>query len=1331
MAKFTEIEEQLLNSVKDTRLQSGLALIRQAVEDIWRPEVRIIQAYTDHGIEHSERLAGFAAKLLRANDGQDLSSREMYLLLAGIYLHDIGMQCDVLRFPEIKKKAEDLGAVFNIEFTAKTANEYNTEEQQEIRKNHHYLTAAWINYAYTVKNRDKETVLSPAIKTVPKDMVADLIDICKFHSKLLINSCDLKCQLLTNGRKRLVAALLRFSDELDIDVHRVSIETVKNFSFDPRNSVYWWLHNNTYIDFKDLNVLLLSIHLHPDDMEKYGESVYSAFIKEFEKKNHSVLKVLQEHRFPIVISDDSKVEKNEYNEALPPEIKQALKEMQKKESPLLELTKEVQSWLRAIGYEVGEIKQDSDARSVHMLAIFESGTVKQNVLVRCIGGEITAADVEAIDKDLDRKTPQGWLISDKRVSDSARKQASEDEGIQVFTLSEFLRHKVWGPYIDALNALVLKAKIPDLYVDPGCYRQDTNDREQRSEKEAYTSLDDYMDKWLDERGMMHISLLGDFGSGKTWFCRHYAYRQLNLYLDDPGNKRLPLLITLRDFNKATTGKQVINDALLEQYKLPFAGSAFDAFQEMNKQGKLLLILDGFDEMARKVDYQTVVDNFWELASLVDDKSKIILTSRTEYFRWAEESEKILGGEEFGRRTIVLTPPKFEVLYLEAFNDDQIQEVISKRLGSEQGPAVAERIMKNKNLAEMIRKPVLVELLLASMDEVSIDILKNQAMVYLYATNKLLLRNISAEKTFTSTSDKLYFLCELAWEMIKSGELRIHYTEIPKRINEYFGEQIKDQHELDTWDYDLRNQTMLHRDAAGYYEFAHKSLAEYFVAFKFVAELGCLAQNFSQTYCEAGNKVCKIPFEAKDIEDLAQSFGFMLLRDEQMKAVRELLWEMLDENCTQRLWQLIDETKHKTPEQVKYCGSNAVYLLKRKGVSFEKADMAQVCLFAVDFSGISLNNADLHGAYLGEAILGPYSLEKTNLCGADLIGISLKMNIGICSLCWSNDGKYLWAGCSDGSLRQWDTDTWQESILISGLRGAVFSILAMKDEQRIVAGDRGNTAILWNISSQTEIRRFNNPHGMGHQMALSPDENFLACVDSAQKVIVFDMESGEQSKIFQTNVILLCVAFSQDGKRLIAGGDGDEIFVWDFGTGQILDKLNTETSSGYKICHSRYQDKFLSYGYGEKFTGNYLECWNSLNGEQIFSIKCRSGSSLSYSYDESKFACAEWFGSIGLYDSESGELIQKINSDDTRTIAFSPDDRYLASGDIRSTIRIWDINENSPNFGKAVKILDCRMNCSGMQIKGAHGLDQEIEWKVQGEAHKGSLAEYFVECGATL
>jgi len=124
MANFSESEKKLLEAINDDRLITSLELMRQAAEDIWAADApRIIRDFTDHGIDHSERLASFASKLLEANDGRPILPQEMYVLLAGIYLHDIGMQCDVLKFPKIKKKAEALGAVFDIEFAANTASQ--------------------------------------------------------------------------------------------------------------------------------------------------------------------------------------------------------------------------------------------------------------------------------------------------------------------------------------------------------------------------------------------------------------------------------------------------------------------------------------------------------------------------------------------------------------------------------------------------------------------------------------------------------------------------------------------------------------------------------------------------------------------------------------------------------------------------------------------------------------------------------------------------------------------------------------------------------------------------------------------------------------------------------------------------------------------------------------------------------------------------------------------------------------------------------------------------------------------------------------------------------
>lgn len=318
MPGFTEVESRILTKyISDISLSRSLTSIREVMENIWANEApRIVKDYTDHGEEHSKRVAYFVEKLLQANPDAKFSQQEIYVLLAGIYLHDIGMQCDIVKYPEIKKKAEDLGANFKEEFIAKTTGGYSLEEQKEIRKNHHLLSAAWIDYLY----EGRDTVLSHRIKSIPYDLVDDLIDVCKFHSKLSISDCPDCFGDYPSSRKKMVAAILRFADELDISSTRVKIETVKIFSINPENSIYWWLHNYTKINFVAINKINFKVNLHPEDFKLYSSFVRENYITNFKNKNKPVLDILVEQRIPVVIDNNSDVVAHTRAEKFPPEI---------------------------------------------------------------------------------------------------------------------------------------------------------------------------------------------------------------------------------------------------------------------------------------------------------------------------------------------------------------------------------------------------------------------------------------------------------------------------------------------------------------------------------------------------------------------------------------------------------------------------------------------------------------------------------------------------------------------------------------------------------------------------------------------------------------------------------------------------------------------------------------------------------------------------------------------------------------------------------------------------------------------------------------------------
>lgn len=318
MPRFTEVETRILQKyIQDHKLYDSLILIRGVMENIWANDApRIVTDYTDHGEEHSKKIIFFAEKLLQVNPAAKFSQQEIYLLLASIYLHDIGMQCDIVKYPEIKKKAEDLGAKFEEVFTAKTTSGYSLEEQKEIRKNHNFLTAAWIEYLY----EKKDPVLSHGIRSVPYDFVDDLMDVCKFHSKLSIDDCPDYFSGDPSSRKKMVSSLIRFADELDISSTRVNIETVKIFSLTLENSIYWWLHNYTKIDFVNTNKVHLKVNLHPEDFDKYGSFIRESYITKFKLKNQPVLNVLVEQKIPVVIDNNSDVVVHKRAEKFPSEI---------------------------------------------------------------------------------------------------------------------------------------------------------------------------------------------------------------------------------------------------------------------------------------------------------------------------------------------------------------------------------------------------------------------------------------------------------------------------------------------------------------------------------------------------------------------------------------------------------------------------------------------------------------------------------------------------------------------------------------------------------------------------------------------------------------------------------------------------------------------------------------------------------------------------------------------------------------------------------------------------------------------------------------------------
>ena len=245
----------------------------------------------------------------------NLSERERYLLIAGILLHDIGMQCDVVQYPEIREKAIELGANFTEKFDAKRSSGFSLNEQNSIRINHQYLSGAWI----LISKKTKDTTLGNAIQTVPEELLVDLIDICIYHSKKPISDCPSFLKVYPNERKKFIAALLRIGDELDIHHRRVTMAAVKDFRLYPFNEYYWWIHHITYISIKEYSIII-KIRLNSDDFAKYKDLIQDVIVEDFKAKNSTIIDVLKEYEIPLAIDGYSGGELDPTVESLPREV---------------------------------------------------------------------------------------------------------------------------------------------------------------------------------------------------------------------------------------------------------------------------------------------------------------------------------------------------------------------------------------------------------------------------------------------------------------------------------------------------------------------------------------------------------------------------------------------------------------------------------------------------------------------------------------------------------------------------------------------------------------------------------------------------------------------------------------------------------------------------------------------------------------------------------------------------------------------------------------------------------------------------------------------------
>jgi WD40 repeat protein len=245
---------------------------------------------------------------------------------------------------------------------------------------------------------------------------------------------------------------------------------------------------------------------------------------------------------------------------------------------------------------------------------------------------------------------------------------------------------------------------------------------------------------------------------------------------------------------------------------------------------------------------------------------------------------------------------------------------------------------------------------------------------------------------------------------------------------------------------------------------------------------------------------------------------------------------------------------------------------------------------------------------------------------------------------SPDGRQALSAGLDGQAILWDLKTGQEIRRFSSPGTSFMGGLLHPDGQRALTSASDGSLGLWDLASGEMLRRFEGHSGWAMDIVLSPDGEIVYSTSYDGTILAWDVDSGELISTYQpfTASFANCLAISPDGIRLL-GGEGQlvgpnvtkkinyPLVLVDANTGEKLLNLDGHTAPVESVAFSP--------------DGRY-----ALSGSRDLSVR--------------------------LWDTETGTLLAGFigHTDTVWKVAFSPDGLTGYSTSLDGSLRVWDLSE---------------------------------------------------------